>query len=281
MERICLITGANSGIGFELAKGMAQKGYHTVMLCRSRQKGEIARKQLIEWTDNPKIDLMIADLSSQQSIRDFVRIFNDRHGRLDVLFNNAGANFFKRELTLDKVEATFAVNYLSVFLLTNLLLPSLQKSDFARVVTTTGGFNRKAEIHFDDINLEFNFTAAVAANQAILAKFLFTFELSRRLSDSHITTNCFYPGAVKTNLQKKMPFMYRTLVGVMRPFFLKAEKGAAPGLYLATSKDLDHVSGCYFKRFKEVDLSSIIPHSDLGTRLWKLSADLTELNDLC
>lgn len=275
-KKICLITGANSGIGFELAKGMAQRNYHTVMLCRNRQKGESAREKIIQSTTNPNVDLMIADLSSQKSIREFADIFNSEYEHLDVLFNNAGANFFNRQMSEDNIEMTFAVNYLSVFLLTNLLLPKLKNSPSARIITTTGDYNKKMKINFDDINLESNFSVTNAANQAIMAKFLFTFELSRRLINSNITTNCYYPGAVRTGLQKKMPFIWRAFVGIMRPFFLSVEKGAEAGLYLSTSTDLDNVSGRFFKRTKEMDASKILYDEDLSAELWKLSEKLTE-----
>jgi NAD(P)-dependent dehydrogenase (short-subunit alcohol dehydrogenase family) len=132
------------------------------------------------------------------------------------------------------------------------------------------------KINFDDINLESNFSVTNAANQAIMAKFLFTFELSRRLNNTNITSNCYYPGAVRTGLQKKMPFIWRTLVGIMRPFFLSVEKGAEAGLYLATSKDFDNVSGRFFKRSKEIDASKILYDKDLSRELWKLSEKLTE-----
>jgi NAD(P)-dependent dehydrogenase (short-subunit alcohol dehydrogenase family) len=278
-KKVCLITGANSGIGFELAKGMAQRNFQTVMLCRNQQKGEFAKENIIEFTKNPNVDLMIADLASQKSIRKFVANFNAKYEHLDVLFNNAGANFFNRKISPDNIEMTFAVNFLATFLMTNLLLPKLGESHSARIITTVGDYSRKSVINFDDINLESNYSVTTASNQAILAKFLFTLELSRTLMNTNITSNCFHPGAVRTNLQKKMPFLLRILVGIMRPFFLSAKKGAEAGLYLATSKDLENVNGKYFKRFKEVPFSQISTDYNLAKNLLKLSEDMTELRN--
>ena len=276
-NKICLITGANSGIGFELAKGMAQRGFKTVLLCRDKKSGEIARDKIITSTKNADVNLMIADLSSQSSIRESVTQFNAQYQHLDVLFNNAGANYFNRQLTEDNIEKTFAVNYLAPFLLTNLLLPKLEKSHSARIITTVGGYDKKTTINFNDINFERNFNVMKASGQAILAKLLFTDELSRILSESNITANCFHPGAVKTNLQKKMPFMWRVFVGVMRPFFASAAKGAKTGLYLATSKDIEKLNGKFFKKYRETALPLPEDSSELAKTLWKVSENLTQI----
>lgn len=276
-NKICLITGANSGIGFELAKGMAQRNYETIMLCRNIKSGESARNKIIISTQNTAVHLMIADLSSQSSIREFVTQFNAQYPHLDVLFNNAGANFFNRQLTEDGIEMTFAVNYLAPFLLTNLLLPKLKQSPSARIITTVGGYDKKTTINFNDINFESNFNVIKASGQAILAKLLFTDELSRILSESNITANCFHPGAVKTNLQKKMPIMWRVFVGVMRPFFASAAKGAKAGVYLATSKDVEKSNGRFFKKYKETTLPLPEDSSELAKTLWKFSENLTQI----
>ncbi|MBV7337489.1 SDR family NAD(P)-dependent oxidoreductase [Chloroflexi bacterium TSY] len=127
-DKICLITGANSGIGFELAKGMAENDYITILLYRNRESGEIAKNKIINATSNEEVHLMIADLSSQLSIRAFVNEFGVKFDHLDVLFRNAGANFFERQLSVDNIEMTFATNYLASFLLTKLLLPKLKKA---------------------------------------------------------------------------------------------------------------------------------------------------------
>ncbi|GAB4180523.1 MAG: hypothetical protein Kow00108_16950 [Calditrichia bacterium] len=202
-----------------------------------------------------------------------------KYQKLDILFNNAGANFFTRQLTEDGIEMTFAVNYLAPFLMTRLLIPMLKQSSSGKIITTVGEYHRKANIYFDDINLEKDYSAMKAAGQAILAKIIFTYELSRRLGDDRIRINCFHPGPVKTNLQKKMPLFWRILTGVMRPFFLSPEKGAAPAVYLAISEEAHNINGKYFKRMKAVPSSPLSYDRELGNKLWLLSEQLTGLKE--
>lgn len=275
-NKISLITGANSGIGFELAKGMAKQDYKTILLCRNRKTGEIAKNEIIKASNNKDVHLMIADLSSQLSIREFVNKLNIEYDHLDVLFNNAGANFFEHQLSVDNIEMTFATNYLAPFLLTNLLLPKLEKSNSGKIILTVGSIRENMTINYDDINFENNYNIGHAAAQAILAKFLFCYELDRKLKDSPITINCFHPGATKTNLQKKMPFMWRIMIGITRPFFKSAEKGAATGIYLATAKELENTSGRYFKNKKEIQSTKISYDLEIAKRLWELSEAMTE-----
>ncbi|NOX89465.1 MAG: SDR family oxidoreductase [Calditrichaeota bacterium] len=277
-NKICVVTGANSGIGFALAKGMAQKNFTVVMLCRNKEAGESAKNEIIRSTGNRNIDLMIAELSSQNSIRKFIDGFNAKYERLDVLFNNAGANFFSRQLSEDGIEMTFAVNYLATFLMTNLLLPKLQKSPSGKIITTVGEYHRKGTINFADINFEKNYSPIKTGGQALLAKIIFTYELARRLKNTNIKVNCFHPGAVKTQLQKKLPPLWRILTGMFRPFFLSPEKGAEPGIYLATSEEAENVSGKYFNRFKETRSSKLSYDLETAKRLWELSEEMTGIH---
>ncbi len=277
-KKICLITGANSGIGYELAKGMAQKDYQVVMFCRNQKTGQEAKERIIASTGNPDIDLIIADLSSQKSLREAIAKVIEKYDHLDVLFNNAGANFFSRQLSVDNIEMTFALNYLAPFLTTNLLLPLLKKSKSARIITTMGHINTKIEINLKDINFEDGYSVTKAASHAILAKYLFTTELSKRIGNKTITANCFFPGATKTELQNKMPFLWRLLMGTMRPFFKSAEKGAQPGIFLATTNKVEKVSGKYFNCYKEKPISGISNETEMANKLWTLSENMTKLN---
>jgi len=277
-KNVCLITGANSGIGFELAKGMVQKNFHVILLCRNHSAGQLAREKIIESTRNTDIDLMIADLGSQESIRKFANQFNAKYEQLDILFNNAGANFFERHISEDSIEMTFAVNYLAPFLMTNLLLPKLKLSNSARIITTMGHVDSKNGINFNDINFEKGYNVIKVASHAILAKYLFTCELSRRLKGTTITVNCFFPGATKTELQKKMPPLFRIITAMMRPFFLSAKKGAEPGLFLATSEKMRSVSGKFYKRYKEASVKGLSNDHDMANRLWSLSENLVKLD---
>lgn len=136
---------------------------------------------------------------------------------------------------------------------------------------TVGGIGEKMKINFNDINAENDYSAGHSAAQAILAKFLFCYELARKLRDTPITINCFHPGATKTNLQKKMPLMWRVMIGIMCPFFNSPEKGAATGLYIATAKELENTSGKYFKNKREVQSTKISYDLEVAKRLWELS----------
>ncbi|MBN1187528.1 MAG: SDR family NAD(P)-dependent oxidoreductase [Bacteroidales bacterium] len=276
-KNVCLVTGANSGIGYELAKGMAQKNYQVILLCRNLSAGQLAREKIIVSTKNPDIDLIIADLCSQESIREFANQFNAKYEHLDILFNNAGANFFDRQINEDNIEMTFSVNYLAPFLMTNLLLPKLKLSKSARIITTMGHINGKDGINFNDINFEKGYNVIKVTSHAILAKYLFTTELSRRLKDTNITTNCFFPGATKTELQKKMPPLFRMITAMMRPFFQNAKKGAEPGLFLATSDKMISISGKFYKRYKETSVNGLSNDLEMAKRLWNLSENLTKI----
>ena len=279
-NKTSLITGANSGIGFELAKGMAKRNYKTILLCRNRKAGEIAKNEIIRTTDNKDVHLLIADLSSQSSIRAFAHQFDAEFDHLDVLFNNAGANFFDRQLSVDEIEMTFATNYLAPFLLTNLLLPKLETSNSGKIILTVGDLREETTIDFDDINFANNYQVGKVAAQAILAKFLFCYELDRKLKDSPITINCFHPGATKTNLQNKMPTIWRIMIGIMRPFFKSAKKGADTGIYLATAEELENISGRYFKDKKEIRSTKISYDPEMAKRLWELSEAMTEKSNI-
>jgi NAD(P)-dependent dehydrogenase (short-subunit alcohol dehydrogenase family) len=273
-KKICIVTGANSGIGFELAKGMAQKNFVTVLLCRNKKSGEAARNKIINYTKNNDVYLKIADLSSQISIRKFAKEYNAQFSHLDVLFNNAGANFFNRQITDDSIEMTFAVNYLASFLLTKLLLPKLKKNDSGKIILTVGGISGNTIIQFDDINFENKYNVIKASSQAILAKLMFCYELSRKLKETNITINCFHPGATKTDLQKKMPLIWKILTGMMRPFFKSAEKAAETGLYLATAEKMENISGKYYKNLKEAKSSKISYDLEIARQLWDVSENM-------
>ncbi len=191
-----------------------------------------------------------------------------------MLFNNAGANFFEPELTDAAIEKTFAVNYLAPFLMTHLLLPKLNASPSAKIITTVGNLNKKANIDFDDVGSIKNYSVIKAANQATLAKYLFTHALSKRLQGSQVTANCFHPGAAKTNLQKKMPLSWRLLFGCLRPFFKGPAKGAETGLFIALSKEAAGANGKFFKNKKEYPLPLDDAMISRAEPLWNFSLEL-------
>ena len=277
-DRVCMITGANSGIGRATALGLAEMGASVVMVCRNRERGEEALAEVKAATGNPTVDLLLADLSAQAEVRRLAQNLKTRYSHLHVLINNAGIALSKRALTVDGFETVFAVNYLAPFLLTNLLLDVLQASAPARVVNVAGDYHRRATINFDDLMSEEDYDGMRANNQSKLALVLFTYELARRLDGSGVTANCLHPGAVATGAPLKDPdlstfgrFMYK----LVKPFFLSPEKGAETSIYLASSPEVEGVTGKYFIKKRAVASSPESYDEALARRLWEASAQLT------
>jgi len=279
--RVCLITGANSGLGKATAVGLARTGSKIVMVCRDRVRGEETQNEIRALTGNPDIDLILADLSSQSEVRRLAEDVKSRYSRLDVLVNNAGVALRRRSLTVDGIETVLAVNYLAPFLLTNLLLDVLKVSVPARVVNVAGDFHRRATIRFDDLMFEKDYTGAHANNQAKLALILFTYELARRMQRSGITANCLHPGAVGTVGPLKDPDLSpfsRLLYKMVRPFFQSPEKGAQTAIYLASSPEVEGVTGRYFIKKRPVKSSAESYDQEIARRLWDMSSRLTGLS---
>lgn len=279
--KTCMITGANSGLGKATALGLAKMGATVVMVCRNRGRGEAALAEIKVEGGNEAVDLMIADLSSQVSIRQLVDDFKDRYQRLHVLINNAGLYLTKRTVTADGIETHFAVNYLAAYLLTNLLLDVLKASAPARVVNVSGTYHRKGTINFNDLMLEQDYSAGKANAQAKLALVLFTYELARRLEGTGVTANTLHPGSVATGLVEKdpdYPPLLRFLYKLFKPFLASPEKGARSPIYLATSPEMEGVTGKYFEKMKETQSSPESYDVGTATRLWEVSAELTGLN---
>ena len=277
-NKVCMITGGSSGIGKATALGLAKMGASLVIVTRDQSQGEAAVAEIQAASGNSHVDLLIADLSSQKAIRQLVSDYRSRHDRLNVLINNAGISLTKRAVTDEGIEKVFAVNYLAPFLLTNLLLDRLKSSTPARIVNVAGDFHRRASIRFDDLMTEKEYSGFRANNQAKLALILFTYELARRLEGTGVTINALHPGAVATDAAMKDPdvsafgrFMYR----LFKPFFLTPEKGAATSLYLASSPDVEGVTGKYFIKQKAVPSSPESYNTEIAQRLWETSLKLT------
>ncbi|MFB0537455.1 MAG: SDR family oxidoreductase [Anaerolineae bacterium] len=277
-DQICMITGANSGIGKATALGLARRGATVVIVCRNRDRGEAALAEIKSATGNPNVDLLLADLSSQAEVRRLAEEFKSRYSHLHVLINNAGVALSKRSVTVDGIETVFAVNYLAPFLLTNLLLDVLKASAPARVVNVAGDYHRKATINFDDLMSEKDYNGMRANNQAKLALILFTYELARRLDGTGVTANCLHPGAVATGGPLKDPDLSsfaRMMYALVKPFFLSPEKGAETSIYLASSPEVEGITGKYFVKKRAVASSPESYDLDIARRLWEISAQLT------
>ena len=276
--KVCLITGATSGIGKATAMGLASMGASVVMVGRDRGRGEAALAEVKEGSASASVDLMLADLSSQQEIHRLADEFKEAYPRVDVLINNAGVIRSKRVTTADGLEMTFAVNHLAYFLLTNLLLDVLKASAPSRIVNVASGEQRNGTIDFDDLQGEKGYKTAKAYGQSKLANVLFTYELARRLEGTGVSVNCLHPGAgVRTNLGSGVSGIFGFTVRALTPLMKSPEKGAQTSIYLASSPEVEGLSGRYFVKKAEARSSDVSHDERIARRLWEASAELTNL----
>ena len=271
--KVCIVTGSNSGIGKETALALAGMGAVVVMAVRNRERGERARSEIVEETGNQATDLMICDVSSSESIRRFAREFKEKYDRLDVLINNAGAVFSKRQVTPDGVEMTFAVNYLGPFLLTLELLPLLKASAPSRVINLSSGMHGTGKIDFDDLQSEKGYRGMQAYAKAKLMTTTITYEWARRLEGTGVAVNAVEPGFVATNLGRNSGSLLSSIMfGLVRPIQISPRKGAETSVYVATSDDLEGVTGKCFAKLKEKPKISY--DREIQRRLWDSTVDL-------
>jgi retinol dehydrogenase-14 len=270
--RVVMVTGANAGMGKEISLGLAGLGANLVMVSRDRERGEAARADVQRKTANSNVELLVADLSSQQSIRQLVREFAARHDRLHVLVNNAGMSVPRRQETVDGLETIFATNHLAPFLLTNLLLPVLKAGAPSRIVIVSSGAHAMGKIDFDDLQSKRSFGEIRVYNQSKLANLLFTYELARRIAGTGVTANALEPGFVKTNLKVPFPF---SIFSFMRG---SSVDGAKPTIFLASSASVEGVNGKFFSNKGLETTSSKLSYDEVAARrLWDESAKLTHL----
>lgn len=284
--KICLVTGSNSGIGKETAVSLAKMGATVVMVVRNKERGKKARDEIVKRSGNNSVDLMICDLLSMESIRLFAEEFKKKYKRLDVLINNAGASFSKREVTQEGFERNFAVNYLGPFLLTHELLDLLKSSAPSRVINVSSGLAKKGKVDLDDLQGEKNFpgskffspSRAPAYDNAKLMLMMFTYELARRLKGSKVTVNVLMPGFTATNLGKNSGSLSSAIMFKMvRPMQQSAKKGAETSIYLASSDEVKDITGKCFAKKKEVTSCPVSYDEELQKRLWNKTESLLGL----
>ena len=277
-DKVCLITGATAGIGKAAAAGLAELGATVVLVGRDPEKTSAIADQIQELTGNQEVSFFVADLSSQQSVRQLAEDFTASFQRLDVLVNNAGSLMLSRQESLDGIEMTFALNHLSYFLLTNLLLDVLKSSSPSRIVNVASDAHQGARLDFDDLQCEKSYGGYKAYGRSKLANLLFTYELARKLEGTGVTANGLHPGLVATSFLATN----NGLRGRVYNFFLKrmgrsAEDGARTVIYLASSAEVEGVSGGYFMDEGLVDSSEASYDKDASLRLWEESEALTGL----
>ena len=278
-EKVCIVTGANSGIGKATALGLAQMGATVIMVCRDRAKGEEAQKEIKTKSGNDAVGLMLADLSSQESIRQLAENFQQHYEQLHVLINNAGVVHLSRRETGDGLEMMFAVNYLAPFLLTNLLLDRLKASAPARIVNVSSDSHQSGYIKMGDLQSEKKYRFMRAYGQSKLALVLFTYELSRRLQGTGVTANCLHPGFVATHIgQNGIGPVGR---GITKLIFsnlgISPEEGAKTSIYLASSSEIEGVTGKYFIKSIPIRSAPISYDESLQRQMWEESAKLVNV----
>ncbi len=271
-DKVCIITGATSGIGRATAFGLARLGATVVMVCRSPERGKQTMEEIVRETGNSNVDMLIADLSSQQAIRKAATEFTTKYRSLSVLINNAGFAG-KRSLSPDGIEMTFAVNHLAYFLLTNLLFDVLKASAPSRIINVSSEAHRNAKIDFNDLQMEKNYSGFRAYSLSKLCNVLFTYELARRLERTPVTANALHPGFLSTGIFREAPSVIRFLVKLIAG---SPEKGAKAIIHLATSPELANVSGKYFNGTKETRSSEQSCDRALAEKLWQISAEMTQ-----
>lgn len=280
--KVCMVTGATSGIGLETAKQLAQRGATVIVVGRRAEKGAATVARIKQQTGNATVEYMLADLSSQEQIRALAQQFKSKYARLDVLVNNAGGIWMTRQETVDGIEMTFAVNHLAYFLLTNLLLDTLIAGAPARIVNVSSALHWQAHVNFDDLQAKRGIYNPLSVyNQSKLANVLFTYELARRLAQrgTGVTANALHPGGVRTNLIANNGWFFKWVV---QPLFnlqaISAAEGAQTSVYLATSPEIEGVGGKYFAECAARNSSPASYDEAAARRLWQVSAEMTGLS---
>ena len=269
----CLVTGATSGIGLKTAEGLAAAGARLIVVGRNEQWVSALAARL-----GPETGSHVADLSSQADVRRLAQEVQERYGKIDVLINNAGAFFQRRQESADGVEMTFALNHLAPFLLTNLLVDYLKAGGPARIVTVASFAHKGATLDFDDLEGKRKYGGWRAYGRSKLANIVFTYELARRLEGTGVTANCLHPGFVASKFGHNNKGFARGLMRLgQRLFAISEEKGARTSIHLASSADVAGVNGKYFAKSKPIASSAVSHDEDAQARLWEISTEMVGL----
>jgi len=279
-DKIVLITGGSSGIGLATAEALAEKGAEIILVARDEGKLKQAAQQIESKSGGKKVKYYIADFSSQKSIRSLAEEIKKDYQKIDVLINNAGGVFPEFKLSEDRLEMTIATNHFAYFLLTNLLLDLVIKSDYARIVNVASGSHYSGKIDFESFTKNKGYFILKAYAQSKLANVLFTAYLADRLQGSKVTVNCLHPGFVKTDIGNKGTTWYSKLFWTLSSSIagISTEAGAKTSIYLASSDEVKGVSGKYFDKCMLKDPAPLAKDKELQKELWRVSEQLCPIN---
>jgi retinol dehydrogenase-12 len=273
--KVCVVTGATSGIGKATAAALARLGATVVLVGRDRARTEAAAAE-VGSAGGPPPRAEVADLSSLEQVRGLAERLAGLE-RIDVLVNNAGLVLGERRVTTDGLEHVLALNHLAPFLLTSLLLPKLAESAPARVVTVTSDAHSAARLDLSDLNLERGWDSWRSYANSKLANILFTRELARRLDGTGVTANCAHPGVVRTGFGRQARPVLKLGITIARPFLLSPERGADTIVYLASSPDVAGQSGGYYVKRQRREPSAAARDEATARKLWEISQEMTGL----
>ncbi len=278
--KICLVTGGTNGIGRATAQALAQMGATVVIVGRDAQKAAQVTEEIRAASDNRDVDWLLADLSSQQDIRRLATEFKTKYSQLHVLLNNAGATFTTRQLSVDGIEMTFALNHLAYFLLTNLLLDTMKASTPARIINVSSDAHSGGKIEFDNLQGERSYSSFGPYGNSKLANILFTAELARRLEGTGVTVNALHPGLTSTGFGRNNPGFLMKVMGAVIPLIARSpEKGAGTSIYLASSPEVQSITGKYFVDRKVTQPAPQAADMAVAKKLWDFSAEMVHLAD--
>jgi NAD(P)-dependent dehydrogenase (short-subunit alcohol dehydrogenase family) len=276
-DKVCMVTGATSGIGLVTSQALARDGATVIVVGRNPARGAATVDRIQEKTGNSAVELMVADLSAQAQVRQLASEVQRRFDHLDVLVNNAGAFFGQRQVSAEGIELTFALNHLAYFLLTNLLLDRLKASPSARIINVSSEAHRGSRLDFSNLQGQHRYRGWRAYCQSKLANILFTYELARRLEGTGVAANALHPGFVATNFGRNNHGFTAMLWRVLQLAAISPEQGAETILYLANAPDVKSITGKYFVKKEAVDSSEASYDRAAAERLWQVSAELTGL----
>jgi retinol dehydrogenase 12 len=272
---VCLITGATDGVGRSTSLKLAKLGFHVVIAARNASKAEALKNEIIA-AGSDHVEFILADLTSLEQVRSLAEQFRARHPTLDVLINNAGVFLPRRTVTGDGYETTYQVNYLSHFLLTQMLLKPLERSAQGRIINLSSSVHSRAKFDLNNLQSERHFSVLGTYAASKLLVLMFTEELAKRLRDTSVTANAVHPGIVRTPMMLHAPGAFRIISLLSMPLSISADKGAETSVHLATAPELRAVTGRYFTGSKPAVVKNAFDTEGNRALLWDLSVRAVE-----